>query len=271
MTLAVHESVETERGCGYRKLGGLYMIGGGEMFTCHRLPFPLHVCPTCGGGIKQARGWSWIQPRALFKEDNEPRCIPPDEHVHARRLTRGRRQPSAAPHACVMCPAGGQAGTPERAGLLWVGERFYPTPEDFLHEAQTQGISKRLSQLPKDFEPGITVVYVAHPKAGPRRWWEHDSDAAFIEDDNGILYCQHCGKVNNPMCPYCVDEPWPGVFMTWRPQRIELVVETGGEKVDEVAHKRAEKLQEKFGDRFRAVRVIRDVDQQSEMFEETSP
>jgi len=46
-----------------------------------------------------------------------------------------------------------------------VGERYYKTPFDFLNEARSMGISKRIPFIPKDLELGKTVVYLAHPKA----------------------------------------------------------------------------------------------------------
>lgn len=57
---------EPRRGCGYRKEGGLYLVGGGLSAPCGRLPIPLTVCPVCNGGIHPARGWTWVSPRALF-------------------------------------------------------------------------------------------------------------------------------------------------------------------------------------------------------------
>lgn len=250
--MKIHTSIESSRGCGYRKAGGLYLIGGGPMGVCDRLPFPLHACPTCGGGIRQARGWSWIEPRGLFAFDNEPVCVNSE-------LFLKERPPKAMLNPCAKCLMGGMDATPERAGLLWVGERHYPTPEDFLHEAQTQGVSKRISQLPTGFEPGKTIVFMAHPKAGPLRWWER------VEIKDGEE-CSDCEWMDggNPDCPTCCDA-WPGVFMTWRPERIEMVLQSGSEVAGEKVEKRAEKLQEKFGDGFRAVKVIRDIDTQIKM------
>src|SRR5207302_7622776 len=53
-------AVEAKRGCGYRKIGGLYFVGGGRGVACDRLPIPLDICPTCGHGIKQTRGFTWV-------------------------------------------------------------------------------------------------------------------------------------------------------------------------------------------------------------------
>ncbi len=57
---------EAARGCGYRKAGGKYLVSGGEMLPCGRLPLELTVCPCCSQGIKQSRGWTWIDPEKLL-------------------------------------------------------------------------------------------------------------------------------------------------------------------------------------------------------------
>jgi hypothetical protein len=46
-------AIERKRGCGYRKVGGMYLVGDeGIWVPCDRLPIILDVCPACGGGIK---------------------------------------------------------------------------------------------------------------------------------------------------------------------------------------------------------------------------
>lgn len=65
-------STEQARGCGYRKPAkdgvGIYLVGDGLGAPCGLLPVPLGVCPCCGGGIKQTRGWTWITPQSLFTD-----------------------------------------------------------------------------------------------------------------------------------------------------------------------------------------------------------
>ena len=132
-------AVEAKRGCGYRKVGGLYVVGPSQGRDCCKLPIPLHVCPVCAQGIKQTRGWSWIDPRPWLKEG----CT-----LHR------------------FCPAdldNGQLG--ERVGLLWIGRAFYPTPETFLHEAKLHGVSRRIAALPRGFKLGEHWVFLAHPEA----------------------------------------------------------------------------------------------------------
>ena len=68
-------AVEARRGCGYRKVGGLYLMGGTGGMPCCKMPIPLHVCPTCHGGIKQTRGWSWIDPQPWIKGTCQDRLV----------------------------------------------------------------------------------------------------------------------------------------------------------------------------------------------------
>lgn len=46
--------------------------------------------------------------------------------------------------------------------LMWVGAGSYPTIDDFINEAAVQGVSKRLSRLPFNFELGTTRIFLAH-------------------------------------------------------------------------------------------------------------
>jgi hypothetical protein len=134
---------EKARGCGFRKPGGLYMVSGGDGVSCSQLPIELSVCPTCSGGIKPTRGWTWIQPNAL----SEPESHDGEAHSLACPLSTGEWGPS----------------NPDRAGLLWIGGQFY-TPGSFIQEAQKMGISRRLAAIPRGFEIGDWVM-LAHREA----------------------------------------------------------------------------------------------------------
>lgn len=159
-------AIEAKRGCGFRKVGGLYLIAPEPGRVCGRLPMPLVVCPACGAGIKPSRGWTWIDPAQLFAGAG---CY---------------FGPS-----CHSCPAGLLADDPGPAGLLWVGEQYYPTPAHFQAEAAAQGISRRIAAVPRGFEVGKTRVYLAH-------------------------------RIGMPLNGEIV----PAVFMVIRPLRVELVV-----------------------------------------------
>ncbi len=180
-------SYEKPRGCGRRKPGGLYLVAPGDGEPCCKLPFLLTVCPTCHAGIKPARGWTWVDADALLATAGP--CTQKDQHF---------RNP---------CPASRPLG---QVGLLWVGEKFYPTPDAFDAEALDMGISRRISALPKGFKLGETWVLLAHRKAVP----------SFLAEPDAPLYS-------------------PGIFRIFKPQAIEYVVK-GDETPEEL-----EKLQER--------------------------
>src|SRR4029453_596753 len=133
-------SDEGKRGCGYRKGGGIYLVTDGHGRYCGALPIPLSVCPTCHAGFKPARGWTWVNLAALA-------------------AVRG----CSKVENCGDCPIAD--AVIQEVGLLWVGEKFYPTPHSFAAEAQEMGISRRISALPRRFKLGETWVALAHRKA----------------------------------------------------------------------------------------------------------
>ena len=159
--LAIETRHEMPRGCGHRKEGGLYIMGGKLSAPCGRLPLPLDVCPTCHGGFKQTRSWMWIDPAPLF---SARLC----SSMHARaHLDR-----------CTACPVGTRVGvrpsqlnmqveSGEKVGLMWVGGKFYPTTDDFAREAAIQGVSKRIRAVPNGLKIGETWCMIAHPQAVP--------------------------------------------------------------------------------------------------------
>lgn len=145
-------AVEAKRGCGYRKVGGLYLMGGKVSRPCGKLPFPLEVCPTCGGGIKQTRGWTWFEPEKLFANI---RCA---LELHWEKWRPGE--------PCAGCVLNDQLiETIGRAGLLWIGKGFYKTTYDFVHESIDLGVCRRITAIPRGFVLGETWVFVAHPAA----------------------------------------------------------------------------------------------------------
>ena len=162
---------DKQRGCGWRKPGGLYLISGGPSAPCGKLPIPLSICPCCHAGIKPTRGWTWVDGDALAAQTT---CFnAPD---------------------CGGCPLARKLGM---VGLLWIGGSYYPTPAHWTREAVTQGVSRRLKAIPKQFKLGETFVFVAHQQVIP------------AED----------GKLQ------------PGVFHIFKPTAIEYVVK--GDESDE--------------------------------------
>lgn len=191
--------IEPRRGCGYRKPGGLYLVAGSASRTCCKLPFPLTVCPCCGAGIKPARGFTWIS-TDIFSSP----CIMP---------TMG----------CILSQPG------KKIGLLWVGEKYYPTPESFARESIMQGVSKRIAQIPRDLVVGETWIALAHRAAITDFINERTHDIKKI----------------------------PGIFSVFIPKAIEYIV-TGEETEEKLLslEKRGVTL----------IKVIKDTDAQTQIF-----
>ncbi len=220
---------EAKRGCGYRSKGGLYLITEGISKPCGRLPIPLTICPCCGGGIKVSRGYTWVAGDAL-KERAKP-CVGDRASILAEALgaigsilPRSDAQETASivrPYAkaCERCPMSDRVKL-GRCGLLWIGEKFYPTTRDWNAEAQKVGVSRRIKSVPHDFVLGETWIMVAHRKA--------------ISDN--CEECQGTGAIpRNLPDPPSPEEPCeackgkgqmftPGVFHLFQPSAIEYVV-----------------------------------------------
>lgn len=217
--LKISERIEPARGCGYRKPGGLYLVSGPHSGGCCRLPIPLTVCPTCNAGIKPTRGFQWISGE-LFTTGGVASCPMLD--------SPGKIWSSPCP----------MSQPPEKLGLMWVGEKYYPSAAHFVQEARTQGISKRLAALPLDLVIGQTWVALAHRCAivdyseGPQAWVDEHGEA-----HTGIKYL-------------------PGIFMFFRPQAVEYVVKP----VEDPAQ--LERMQDRG---VSLVRVVKDIDAQTEL------
>ncbi len=181
---------EGRRGCGYRTPGGLYLVGGEAMDACGKLPIECSVCPTCGQGVKPARGWTWVDGDQL---------VQPEPHGKERHR--------------LGCPLARPIGP---CGLLWVGERFYRTPQAFLSEALQMGVSRRITAIPKGLEVGRTLVLFGHRRAFK-------------------VVCPRCGDSGPVPCDECESgfQERPGIFSAFVPQRIEYVVR-GDETHDEL-------------------------------------
>ena len=128
----------------WRKPGGLYLIAGAPAEPCPLLPVALHVCPTCGEGLKPARSWTWVDADKLLGLPLQHPAGSPPEHP-------------------ARCPLGHRLG---RAGLLMDRlEAFYPTPQAFMEEAARAGISRLITAVPREFQRGRTWVLCAHRSA----------------------------------------------------------------------------------------------------------
>lgn len=208
-------AIEPRRGCGYRKVGGLYMVCDGAGFSCQKLPQNLHICPVCGNGIKFSRGYTWVDPIALlgghcgdttcvFAKEVAPKVVSDDgKTIHQ----------FGEVHIWPDCPF-----NQRRAGLLWVGARFY-TPESFAYEANELGISKRVNSIPRGFVLGETWIFLAHKKAGRKELCKMMKNNSCQVDKS---FCSGEDKD----CPHFVPviKEVPAVFYAFKPNRFELLI-----------------------------------------------
>ena len=145
-------ATEAKRGCGWRKVGGLYLVGSGAGVPCDRLPIPIEVCGCCGQGIKQTRGWTWVDMAGLVGGDH--------------KISVAHGEPAVTPCGCThgFCPICHNVAAIGKAGLLWIGAQFYPTIEVFEAETKALGISRRITTVPRGFEIGKSWVLFAHAR-----------------------------------------------------------------------------------------------------------
>lgn len=184
-------AVEARRGCGYRKIGGLYLVSGGGGMPCDRLPIVLDVCPVCSHGFKQTRGWTWVD---------------------VNGLVGGVHRDCKDKFPCPLCMATSEMG---KCGLLWIGERFYKTPEDFNREGAALGISRRIHAIPRNFKTGETWILLAHPKA--LNVFCSDCEAkGFVGAVGEQTKCKKCDGTGRRFRP--------AIFKVWRPERIEKLL-----------------------------------------------
>lgn len=194
--------VEKWRLCGARKIGGLYLVGGGIARPCDRLPYELCICPTCSQGIKQARGFTWIDVGKFFQG---PHLLSSKNLCNCTVM-----------QFCPLCTKPELLG---RAGLLWIGLKFYKTPSHFIQEGKNLGFSRRVAAIPHGFEIGRTWVMLAHPKA---------------------VVCGTCNGAGwyasaNEKCEDCEAGRRPGIFYAWLPSAVELIFKESQRGSDEVA------------------------------------
>lgn len=193
-------SQEEKRGCGFRRAGGTYLVSDGLGEPCERLPLPLDACPTCGCGVKQSRGFQWIKPSLLF--DN-PKIKPCGSASDKPSGNVGLREHC---HHCLVCTPNlleAHGDPKDKLGLMWTGEKFYKTPQDWSLEAAKLGVSKRVATIPKGLVLGKTWIFVAHPKG---------VDEAYMSKEEGEL------------CETLKHRFKPGIFHVFVPKRVELIV-----------------------------------------------
>ena len=179
-------AVESKRGCGFRKVNGLYLFGGGIGTPCDRLPFELSVCSCCGQGIKQARGFTWVAVAQLFQ---------------GMHLVNKAMCPCGVGKFCPLCVKPEVMG---RAGLIWIGTKFYKSPSDFIKEGVELGFSRRIKAVPQGFKVGETWVLLAHSKS--------------------VSYQKPLEDALGPNEKTTELAYKPGIFYVWLPTRLEKIV-----------------------------------------------
>ena len=153
----MHPSVvtvyDTERGCGDRKAGGIYLRGGGDMFSgCGKMPVPLNqICLHCGNSLV---------PTTRLKDGTTKFMLPRSlQKINAIELFRDVpcKNDSAKCNVCLINNLEGRS-----CYLIGVGEGHYKHPQDFIQEAislnpvtgKENGVSKRLAFIPKELVVG---------------------------------------------------------------------------------------------------------------------
>jgi hypothetical protein len=130
--------IEGIRGCGWRTVGSMYLVGGGMTLPCDRLPMGLDECPVCGNIPHFIRSVQKIDPLALWG-------------VHEKKICKCK----------PICPLCNPETKPRDISnyLQWVGNDY--TPESFIKESDKMGVSKKINNLPKDLVVGKSWVYLA--------------------------------------------------------------------------------------------------------------
>jgi hypothetical protein len=208
-------AIEAKRACGYRKVGGLYLMGGKLALPCCKMPILLDVCPTCHAGIKQSRGWQWID-------------IHPFIAATQCRLTTMQ---------CVLeAPA-----IPPKVGLIWIGTAFYKTPADFANEAARMGVSRRIQSIPRGFRLGLDWVMFAHPHM--RKIWRcAKCELPYVEAEVAPEVPGVEADVLSECCLAELKQGWQGgVFCFFRPTAIEKIVTATQAKDEEEMDKLRER------------------------------
>jgi hypothetical protein len=171
-----------------------------------------------------------VTPQLLFQGDVLSKLAGIERECDRARAVRAGRKlrvaGSEVAAGCVRCPIGNPPAGMH--GLLWIGEKFYATPDEFVRESGKQGVSRKIKAVPKGFKLGETWVLLAHRKA-----------------------------VRNPATG---EREFPGIFTMFKPRGVDLVIADENDVPE-----KAERLAEKIGDGARIVKVVRDVDAQLDL------
>lgn len=136
---------ESKRGCGYRKIGGLYLVcDPSDFVVCDGLPMRLMACDCCGYYPKFSRSLQELKPSYV------------DEMSKKSHTLKGKT-PCSCYAFCPICAADYTV----TYGLMFVSKDYY-TPASFIAEAETLGVSKRISEVPSWLTLGKSWILLAH-------------------------------------------------------------------------------------------------------------
>lgn len=189
--------VESERGCGYRTVGGVYLCSSAGDAVCDALPVVIDSCPCCDFNVKQSRSMQPVHVGYLASKLKDhtcnesfkcPVCYFVNEYPFHKTLRKVDKK---------------KLRVPEVFYLMFVSRNFY-SPKSFIEEAKTLGISKRIAPncLPKKFRVGKDFVFLAH------------RDVPFVAKlEAGSLVAEPVYK--------------RAIFHVFRPDRLELLLWKG--------------------------------------------
>jgi len=160
---------EQKRGCGYRKIGGLYLVSDpGFQLECDGLPLELERCECCGFMPPFSRNLQRIHPAYIIQAENKlHKNLMAKQVVNFAFENEPLESRSKSIKRC-QCPPGCPICHPENQeipsfGLMFVGKQSY-TPQSFIKEAILQGVSKRIPEIPSWLILGETWIFLAHTK-----------------------------------------------------------------------------------------------------------
>ena len=214
--------METERGCGWRQIGGVYLVSGGGSACCDALPLELRTCPCCDFTVKDSRQMQGVHMGYLAGLMRGHVCHEDFEGCPICKgvLAYGDLKGSLSKKDLKKLKKAGL----EKFYLMSVSKEYY-TADAFLAEAAEQGISKRISpnSLPKDFVIGRDWVLLSHgetPFYGKPNF--KDCESCDVESAD----CEKCqanklGKLKmEPVLKRAI-------FYAFKPERLEIIMWKG--------------------------------------------
>lgn len=233
---------EAERGCGFRRVGGMYLTGMGLSVPCDRLPLNIESCPTCGAGLKVTRVPMRVDYKTMY--GNHIKTTPTKGYPSTKTYIENGKvheAPLVDLLTCdefLVCPICNPDLMKGAVYLLGVGREY--TPQSFVAEALKLGVSKRIWAIPRDFKVGESWVLLTHRDAGTKEFPEHEWN-----EKNVCNFCQspHLQQGNDPtIATTLVQENKcrrnvPAIFYAYRPEKIEFLVwksEATPEKIEEL-------------------------------------